>query len=140
MMKRRSFVLAAGGAFSAGMLPATAMPGRGEKPETVLWLGRSYLTNQEQFADASGPAAGERLVLRRRGDRRFDPRSIEVLTAASRPLGYLPPSSCAILAAIMDAGQIAFAVASPAQGVEDNRELDLYLDLGNGPLGRGASS
>lgn len=140
MMKRRSFVLAAGGALSAGMVPATAAPGRGEEQGTALWLSRSYLTNREQFADASGPAAGERLALRRRRDRRFDPRSIEVLTAASVPLGYLPPGSCAMLAVIMDAGQTAFAVASPTQRIEDEPQLDLYLDLGNGPLGRGASS
>ena len=46
----------------------------------------------------------------------------------------------AMLAAIMDAGQMAFALASPTQRFEDDPQLDLYLDLGNGPLGRGASS
>lgn len=96
------------------MVTATAAPGQGEKPGTSLWRGPVYLTNQDQFTDASSPAAGERLVLRRRHDRRFDPRSVEVLTVGSVPLGCLPPGYCAILAAIMEAGQMTFGAAAAA--------------------------
>lgn len=139
-MKRRSFVLAAGGALCAGTVSAPAAHTQGDAAPAALWLGDVYLTNREQFPQIALPVAGERLQLRRERDRRFDPRSIQVLTAAGMPLGYLPPASCAILAAMIDAGLSAFGIAGPAGNPAEQARIDLYLTPGTGPLAPGGLS
>lgn len=106
-MHRRSLLVAGAGAFAA--VPFGANPGAAAP--TGLKVLESYVTNREQFAQPDWPDEGTVMALRRDPARRFDPRSIQILDSHGSPLGYLPPSSAHVLAALMDHGLQAEAVA-----------------------------
>lgn len=64
----------------------------------------SYLTNIEQFPQVPWPDPGTRLSLQRDPTRAYDPRAILVIGRKGEPMGYLPPASSGLLAALMDNG------------------------------------
>jgi hypothetical protein len=122
-MNRRAFVLGCGGALSAGVVAASQQSCR------PLALGTYPLTNTEQFSSAQRLAKGAHLVLRRRPDRSFDARSIEVLTSDFDAIGYLPPAFSSMLAAAMDGGCSAFAIISDQEQCRLPISIDVYVDM-----------
>ena len=127
-MNRRAFVLAAGGAVAAGA-GGMGLAAENANRSKSMRLGPSYVTNREQFAGRPSLASGDRLALRRRSDRQFDPGSIEVLTETGEAIGFLPPASSRMLATLMDEGGSAFAIVHDA--IQPDRPLlvDVYLAL-----------
>jgi hypothetical protein len=93
-------------------------------------LGPSYVTNREQFAGMPRLASGDRLSLRRRPDRQFDPGSVEVLTTETgEAIGFLPPASSGMLASLMDEGGSAFAIVHDAIQPDGPLLVEVYLAL-----------
>lgn len=117
-MQRRKF-LAAGTAASL-LLPAAAgaatSPSRGR-----IKVLDSYLTNAEHFPSARWPNRGARLSLRRDRSRAFDRLAVLVIGTEGEPIGYLPPASSGLLAALMDHGIEADAEA------ESNGSLSVFV-------------
>jgi hypothetical protein len=124
-MERRSFLAGAGGALASLPLAATAMAA-GE-PKAGIRLLRSYVANRDQFPQARQPDENEVLRLRRRPDRSFDPSSIAVEKRDGSQLGYLPPASTGMLAALLDTGFGAYAVALEGD-VRSGAPIEVYLE------------
>ncbi|MBU1316391.1 MAG: HIRAN domain-containing protein [Alphaproteobacteria bacterium] len=124
-MERRSFLAGAGGALASLPLAAAAMAA-GE-PKAGIGLLRSYVANRDQFSQARLPEVNEILRLRRRPDRSFDPTSIAVEKRDGSQLGYLPPASTGMLAALLDNGFNAYAVTLRGDG-HSEVPLQVYLE------------
>jgi hypothetical protein len=118
-MRRRHFLAASVVAVPAAALPLAAMgapaPARVLTAEVVNRTG------------APAPSPGARLVLRREPERRYDPRSIAVLTEGGERLGYLPPVRSEVLATLMDSGLSGDGRVSRATA--GTLEIDVYLAL-----------
>ncbi|PZX53726.1 HIRAN domain-containing protein [Cereibacter changlensis] len=117
-MDRRRVLLAGGGALAA--LPFAAPAAARAQGVRVL---DSYIASRDRFDRTALPGADAVLRLRREPERRFDPRSIRVETAAGEPLGYLPGQSTQVLAALMDAG------AQAEARVVEGAAVSIYLHL-----------
>ncbi|MCF6367486.1 HIRAN domain-containing protein [Rhizobium halophilum] len=128
-MERRSFLAGAGGTLAA--LPfatGAAAAARGEAGGVGLL--RSYVANRDQFPHAKAPEANEVLHLERRPERAFDPSSVAVRRRDGSQLGYLPSTSTGILAALLDQGFDAYAIALPGTtGSEIPVQVYLNKDL-----------
>ncbi|WP_246100210.1 HIRAN domain-containing protein [Cereibacter sediminicola] len=116
-MDRRHLLLAGGGALAA--LPLAAAP-RASGGIPVL---ETYIASRDRFPGAQPPRPGELLRLRRDPGRGFDPRSVRVERTSGEALGYLPGQPVQILAALMDRGAEAHALAGDGGG------LRVYLHL-----------
>ncbi|MFN7102038.1 MAG: HIRAN domain-containing protein [Pseudorhizobium sp.] len=128
-MERRSFLAGAGGALAS--LPLMAATAAAGEPKAGIRLLRSYVANRDQFPQARPPEVDEILRLRRRPDRSFDPASIAVERRDGSQLGYLPPASTGMLAALLDAGFSAHAVALRGDG-GSQIPLQVYLEKAPG--------
>ncbi len=128
-MNRRAFVMATGGAMAAGAAGTVGMAAGNPGRRKHLRLGPSYVTNREQFTEVENLTTGDRLSLRRRPDRGFDPGSVEVLTERGEAIGFLPPASSGMLATLMDEGGSAFALVQ--QDVQPGRPMavEVYMAL-----------
>ncbi len=128
-MERRSFLAGAGGALAA--LPFATGAAAAARGETGgVGLLRSYVANRDQFPQAKAPEVNERLRLERRPERAFDPSSIAVRRSDGSQLGYLPSASTGMLAALLDQGFEAYAVALPVTaGSEIPVQVYLNKDL-----------
>lgn len=105
-MHRRKF-LAAAAVASAVPFSAAARAG----PSAGIKVLETYLSNADQFPDGIWPAPGTPLSLQRAPQRAFDTRSVQVLDPDGTPLGYVPPASAQVLAALMDHGTGTSAIA-----------------------------
>jgi hypothetical protein len=128
-MQRRSFLAGAGGALAAFPFASGAAAAVRGQTDGVALL-RSYVANRDQFPQAQAPEPNEVLRLERQPERAFDPSSIAVRRSDGSQLGYLPSASTGILAALLDQGFDAYAIALPgAAGSEIPVQIHLNKDL-----------
>ena len=64
--------------------------------------GTSYVKDETVFDDLKG---GDKLILQREPDNRFDENAILVLDDQRRKLGYIPEKDNVVFARLMDAGK-----------------------------------
>lgn len=126
-MERRSFLAGAGGALAA--LPFAAGATAAPRQKGGVELLRSYVVNRDQFPQARAPGVNEVLRLERRPERAFDSNSIAVRREDGSQIGYLPSVSTGILAALLDQGFNAYAVARHGHGSDVPVQVYLSKDL-----------
>lgn len=126
-MERRSFLAGASGALAA--LPFAAGAKAASRQKGGVELLRSYVVNRDQFPQARAPGVNEVLRLERRPERAFDPNSIAVRREDGSQIGYLPSASTGVLAALLDQGFNAYAVASGGHGIDIPVQVYLHKDL-----------
>lgn len=123
-MERRSFL--AGIGLAAGALAVLAPTSRAGAASQPIRLFDARIANRDHFAATRLPEVGAQLSLRRIADRSFDAASIRVDDDAGRGLGYLPPICSGALAALIDHGASAFAVAETAT-LDGSMRVTVYL-------------
>ena len=82
--------------------------------------GTSHVKDRSAF---EGIRAGDKLILRREPENRFDENAILVLDATERKLGYLPEKDNTVFARLLDAGKYLYA---KIDHVEEN---EYYLQI-----------
>lgn len=88
--------------------------------------GTSHVSDKAVFTDVK---AGDKLILRREPDNRFDENAILVLDEKERKLGYVPEKDNLVFARLMDAGKFLSAkvTSADAMGSFHEIEIDIYM-------------
>ena len=91
------------------------------------WIAGTSCITDESVLD--GLRAGDKLILRREPENRFDDRAVLVLDSEKRKTGYIPEKDNAVFANLMDAGKFLTAkVASAAkEGSFYRIRISIYL-------------
>jgi hypothetical protein len=121
-MHRRMFLAGAGGMLALSPLSS----GKSHAAGGDVKILSTHVTNRDHFPNAGMPRPNEVLILERAPQRAFNPFSIAVVTPAGQQIGYLPPASTGILAALLDAGFRAFAI-QPSHKPTGEPIVDVYL-------------
>lgn len=110
-----------------------ATPGELLKPlqnEILLFetyvAGTSHVKDQTVFHEIG---AGDRLILRREPDNRFDENAILVLDSRQRKLGYIPEKDNLIFARLMDAGKYLTARIERVEAKSAFTEIRIAISL-----------
>jgi hypothetical protein len=97
--RRRFWTPLLGAAFVTAR--TTALP----KPRRKIELLQTYVAGTAYY-DAerahTGLQVGDRLILRRQAENKYDTKAIEVFTASGLKLGYVPRLDNSVLTALMD--------------------------------------
>lgn len=88
--------------------------------------GTSHISDNSVFADVK---VGDKLILRREPDNRFDDNAILVLDEKERKLGYVPEKDNLVFARLMDAGKFLSAAVTSfdSMGSFYEIEIDIYM-------------
>ena len=88
--------------------------------------GTSHVSDKSAFDEVK---AGDKLILRREPDNRFDENAILVLDEKERKLGYVPEKDNLVFARLMDAGKFLSATITHMEPMGSFREIeiDIYM-------------
>jgi hypothetical protein len=129
---RRAF-LAGGGAMGAAALALGAAAGAQARPAPrgMVLLATYVAGTGYHDAPAAAPRlrAGDALVLRRRPDSAYDPRTVEVWTTDGAKLGHVPRIDNQALARLLDAGVAATAAVSSVKLGPRRPEIGLEVSV-----------
>jgi hypothetical protein len=127
---RRAFLLSGGALGAAAAVPAAARAAA--PPPREVDLLSTYVTGTGYHAapsEAPRLRVGEPLVLRRRPDNAYDPRTVEVWTTGGGKLGHVPRIDNQALARLMDAGLVPKARVSAVAGHPERPEIRLDVTI-----------
>ena len=88
--------------------------------------GTGYVNDEEVFAEMK---VGDRLVLQREPENRFDGNAILVLDAQKRKAGYIPEKDNIVFARLMDAGKYLIAKVVRMEEKGSFRQINISIFL-----------
>ena len=88
--------------------------------------GTGYVKDEEVFAEMK---VGDRLVLQREPENRFDSNAILVLDAQKRKAGYIPEKDNIVFARLMDAGKYLIAKVVRMEEKGSFRQINISIFL-----------
>ena len=88
--------------------------------------GTGYVKDEEVFAEMK---VGDRLVLQREPENRFDGNAIVVLDAQKRKAGYIPEKDNIVFSRLMDAGKYLIAKVVRMEEKGSFRQINISIFL-----------
>ncbi|MBO4478730.1 MAG: HIRAN domain-containing protein [Lachnospiraceae bacterium] len=88
--------------------------------------GTSFIKDEAVFDDIK---VGDKLILQREEDNRFDDKAIQILDPKKRKLGYIPEKDNVIFARLMDAGKYLIAIIDGIEKKGSFRQIKIGIYL-----------
>ena len=88
--------------------------------------GTSFVKDETAFEELK---TGDKLVLQRESENRFDDNAIRVLDSKQRKLGYIPEKDNIIFARLMDAGKYLIAIVDSIEKKGSFRQIKIGFYL-----------
>ena len=88
--------------------------------------GTSFVKDETAFEELK---TGDKLVLQRESENRFDDNAIRVLDSKQRKLGYIPEKDNIIFARLMDAGKYLIAIVDSIEKKGSFRQIKIGIYL-----------
>lgn len=88
--------------------------------------GTSFVKDESVFEEIK---VGDKLILQREEDNRFDDKAIQILDPKKRKLGYIPEKDNVIFARLMDAGKYLIAIIDGIEKKGSFRQIKIGIYL-----------
>lgn len=88
--------------------------------------GTSFIKDESVFEEIK---VGDKLILQREEDNRFDDKAIQILDPKKRKLGYIPEKDNVIFARLMDAGKYLIAIIDGIEKKGSFRQIKIGIYL-----------
>ncbi len=88
--------------------------------------GTTHIKDESVFDDIKG---GDKLILQREPENRFDDNAILVLDSKRRKLGYIPEKDNVVFARLMDAGKYLIAKVDRMETKRSFRQINISIYL-----------